>query len=68
MVGVLLYEMLVGVTPYFSTNKDQLFDNIANSKLKIPKNLSSKVKDLITKLLNRNPKLRLGSIPGEEGA
>ena len=25
LLGVLLYEMLVGVTPYFTNNKDMLF-------------------------------------------
>jgi len=33
LMGVLLYEMLTGVTPYFSTDKDKLFDNILNGKL-----------------------------------
>ena len=27
-MGVLLYEMLVGIPPYYSNNKDQLYDNI----------------------------------------
>ena len=39
--------MLVGVTPYFSTNKDELFDNIINGKLKLPRNISEEVKNLI---------------------
>ena len=33
LMGGLLYEMLTGVTPYFSTDKDKLFDNILNGKL-----------------------------------
>jgi serine/threonine protein kinase len=68
LLGVLLYEMLVGVTPYFSTNHDQLFDNIINGKLKLPRNLSLEAKGLIIGLLNRNPTKRLGSQPGEMGA
>jgi protein-serine/threonine kinase len=60
--------MLVGITPYFSNNKDELFDNIINGKLKLPKNISPEVKSLIISLLNRNPSKRLGSKPGEEGA
>ena len=55
LLGVLLYEMLVGVTPYFSANKDELFDNIINGKLKLPRNISNEVKNLIICLLNRNP-------------
>ena len=64
LLGVLLYEMLVGVTPYFSTNKDELFDNIINGKLKLPRTISPEVKNLIICLLNRNPNKRLGSKPG----
>ena len=55
LLGVLLYEMLVGVTPYYSANKDELFDNIINGKLKLPRNISNEVKNLIICLLNRNP-------------
>jgi len=68
LLGVLLYEMLVGVTPYFSTNKDELFDNIINGKLKLPRNISIEAKSLIIGLLNRNPTRRLGAQSGDEGA
>ena len=68
LLGVLLYEMLVGSTPYFSANKDQLFDNIINGKLKLPRNISMESKSLIVGLLNRNPHKRLGAEPGEAGA
>ena len=68
LLGVLLYEMIVGVTPYYSSNKDELFDNIVNGKLKLPRNISNDVKSLIIQLLNRNPIKRLGSKPGIQGA
>jgi len=28
LLGVLIYEMLVGVPPYFNTSKTKLFENI----------------------------------------
>ena len=59
--------MLVGITPYFSNNKDELFDNIINGKLKLPRSLSPEAKSIIICLLNRNPVKRLGSKPGYEG-
>lgn len=68
LLGVLLYEMLVGQTPYFSTNKDQLFNNILYGKLKLPKSISSEVRSLLIALLSRNPSKRLGATPGERGA
>ena len=60
--------MLVGITPYFSTNRETLEDNILHGKLKMPRKVSDEVKDLIIGLLNRNPRKRLGSSPGEMGA
>ena len=61
LVGVLLYEMLVGIPPYFSSNKDQMFKNIKSGPLRMPERLSSDAKDFIIKLLNKNPSKRLGA-------
>lgn len=61
LLGVLLYEMLHGSPPYFSQNREQLFQNIRKGKLTIDKNLSEKVQHLLKKLLSRNPAKRLGS-------
>lgn len=47
LLGVVFYEMVVGVPPYFSPNKDELLNNIQNSKLKIPSFLSNEAKELI---------------------
>jgi len=66
LLGVLLYEMLVGVPPYFSGNKDELFNNIMNGPLKLPRSISNNAKTLMVSLLNRNPTRRLGA--GPEGA
>ena len=66
LLGVLLYEMLVGSPPYFSGNKDELFHNIINGPLKLPKSISTEAKNLMVSLLNRNPTRRLGS--GPDGA
>jgi len=53
--------MLVGVPPYFNTEKKKLFENIQSGPLKIPNNMSQPAKSLILLLLNRNPGKRLGS-------
>ena len=63
LFGTLLYEMVVGTPPYFSRDKNELFHNIKHGKLRLPKQASPEVKDLITKLLERNPRDRLGSGP-----
>ena len=55
LLGVVLYEMLIGVPPYFSVDRQQLFANIERGKLRIPTSLSSEAKDLLKKLLQRDP-------------
>ena len=47
LLGVLFYEMLVGIPPYFSPNKADLMMNITRGKLKIPTCLSIEAKELI---------------------
>lgn len=61
LVGVLFYELLVGIPPFFSKNREEMFNNIKSGPLLIPKNLSPEAKDLMKRLLCRNPKNRLGS-------
>lgn len=63
LLGVLLYEMLVGKTPYFSRDKEQLLKNIENAELYFPRDLSNKAKLLILQLMDRDPQSRLGSSP-----
>ena len=61
LLGVLLYEMIIGITPYFSCNKEQLFYDIENAELKIPNFVSKDTSNLLRKLLEKNPLKRLGS-------
>ena len=61
LLGVLFYELLVGVPPYFTRNQEQIFRNIQNAELYIPPFMSEKATNLIKSLLKRNPNERLGS-------
>lgn len=53
--------MLVGTPPYFSQDREKLFENIERGPLKLPSVLSPNSKDLLKDLLQRNPTKRLGS-------
>lgn len=66
LFGVIIYEMLVGMPPYFSKDRDRLFKNIQTGPLKLPLYLSQNASNLIIALLNRNPHKRLGA--GKEDA
>ena len=59
-LGALLYEMLVGVPPFYSQNVVVMNENILRSELNIPSYVSKNCKDLLEKLLNRGPENRLG--------
>ena len=47
LFGVVLYEMVVGMPPYYAESKEQLYDNIENAPLKLPASLSSELRNLI---------------------
>lgn len=50
MLGVLIYELLVGSPPYMDEEKEILKDLIRRGTYKIPKDMSSDAKDLIKKV------------------
>nr|AML77291.1 putative LOV domain-containing protein [Astragalus membranaceus] len=66
-LGILLYEMLYGYTPFRGKTRQKTFANILHKDLKFPKSkpVSLHAKQLIYWLLHRDPKDRLGS---QEGA
>lgn len=61
LLGVLLYEMLNGIPPYFDQDRDKMFEKIKNQKLKYHSSLSHQAIDILKQLLERNPAKRLGS-------
>lgn len=63
-LGALLFEFLTGLPPHYSQDRDQLFHNIMNEELVIPDFLSEESKDLLLKLLHKDPFERLGAIKG----
>lgn len=61
MLGCLVYEMLVGKSPFAHKNKKTMFDMINAGCYKAGLVTDSVAKDLISKLLVINPNNRLGS-------
>ena len=56
-VGILLYEMLTGATPFFNENRNVLNRNIVKSSVKWSTRVAytAEFKDLVEKLLIKNP-------------
>lgn len=65
-LGVLIYEMLVGESPFPGDDEEEVFDSIVNDDVRYPRFLSPESLSLIQKLLQKNPEMRLGA--GEEDA
>ncbi|CAD8160351.1 unnamed protein product [Paramecium octaurelia] len=62
-LGILLYEMLVGYTPFRdrSNNLRVIENKIIQNELVFPDFISTEAKDIISQLLNKDPHQRLGS-------
>ena len=59
--GILLFEMLTGLPPFYDENMTKMYRSIMGDPLHFPHYISPIARDLITKLLDRNPNNRLGS-------
>lgn len=62
-LGVLLYEMLTGLPPFYDENTNEMYRKILQEPLHFPgpEVVPSAARDLLTKLLDRNPERRLGA-------
>ncbi|KAJ2976219.1 hypothetical protein NUW58_g8141 [Xylaria curta] len=67
-LGVLLYEMLTGLPPFYDENTNEMYRKILGEPLHFPgpEVVPPAAKDLLTKLLNRNPEQRLGAAGSAE--
>lgn len=61
-LGILIYEMLVGIPPFYSENVDHMYEHILKKPLEFDPDVSPQAQDLITKLLDRNPETRLQDV------
>ena len=59
--GILGFDLLTGSTPFRANNDMKVKEKILKAKLVLPYFLSLDAKDLLTRLLRKEPKKRLGS-------
>ncbi|KAH3900952.1 cAMP-dependent protein kinase SCDLUD_002414 [Saccharomycodes ludwigii] len=61
-LGILIFEMLAGYTPFYDSNTMETYENILNAPLKFPDFFPSDVRDLLSKLISRDLTKRLGNL------
>lgn len=62
-LGILIYEMIFGIPPFYSQKQDEMFKKIIRENFVFKNGVaaSDECKDIITKLLDKNQTTRLGS-------
>ena len=65
-LGILIYEMIIGIPPFYNPNKHQMYYLIQHAPIRWPEKakhgieVSAEAKDLISKMLCKDRKERLG--------
>ena len=60
-LGVLLYEMLTGLPPFYDENIQEMYRKILEDPLRFPEDTDKDARHLLTMLLTRDPIKRMGS-------
>lgn len=59
-LGMLTYEMMTGLPPWYTENREQLYRRLQSAPLQIPSFFSPQVASFVISLLQRDPRRRLG--------
>lgn len=59
-LGMLLYEMMTGLPPWYTTDRAKLFRRLKSAPLDVPSYFSEQAANCVSVLLERNPRRRLG--------
>jgi serine/threonine protein kinase len=65
-LGALIFEMLTGLPPFFTKDRERLFQNIMRSELSYPPYISPVCRGLLTQLFIKDPSQRLGNAGAHE--
>ena len=60
-IGAIIFEMLTGLPPFYTTNREELFSLIKFGTLAYPPYLSPAARNLLEGLFHKNPEKRFGA-------
>ena len=59
-LGAVLYEMVTGLPPFYSTDQAEMFKNVLEKEIEYPEQfISPKLKSLLRLMLNKDPSHRI---------
>eukprot|EP00746_Dinoflagellata_sp_MGD_P007763 gnl/MRDRNA2_/MRDRNA2_115436_c0_seq1.p1 gnl/MRDRNA2_/MRDRNA2_115436_c0~~gnl/MRDRNA2_/MRDRNA2_115436_c0_seq1.p1 ORF type:complete len:336 (-),score=63.00 gnl/MRDRNA2_/MRDRNA2_115436_c0_seq1:24-1031(-) len=64
-LGALMYEMLTGLPPFYTRDREKLFERIRRGELTYPSYVTPVAKTVLQSLLQRDPDRRLGGGPSD---
>lgn len=64
-LGVVTYEMLYGLPPFYSRDVAEMYDNILHKPLKLRPHITPSARNLLEQLLQKDKRQRLGSGIGD---
>jgi len=59
-LGMVLYEMLTGIPPWYSRDRDELFARVRSAEIEFPSHVSDNARSIIRGFLNRDASQRFG--------
>ncbi|KRX02245.1 Protein kinase-like domain [Pseudocohnilembus persalinus] len=65
-LGAIIFEMLTGLPPFYTENREELFERIKYKELDIPKTLTKPCVNVLIGLFQKDPRQRLGSNGADE--
>ncbi|OMJ67041.1 hypothetical protein SteCoe_35907 [Stentor coeruleus] len=57
-LGAVLYEMIAGLSPFYSQNRDEIYKKVLKRNFEMKPYFSQEASDIISKLLTLDPKIR----------
>ena len=65
-LGVVIFELLTGHLPFYNDERKMMYRLIVTEKIKYPRHVSAESREIISRLMTKNPDRRLGSVSDAE--